>query len=53
MIKEFYKLHIFVSLFNDIKAPGRGGKKDYSRLYYVNSKNILLNSSVTKMFIEK
>jgi hypothetical protein len=32
---------------------GGGGGLDYSRLYRVNSKNILLDSSATKMFIEK
>ncbi len=53
MIKEFYKLHIFFSCFNHIKTPWSRKKKDYSRLYCVNSKNILLDSSVTKMFIEK
>jgi hypothetical protein len=36
-----------------LKPPCQGEKKYYSKLYCVNSKKILLDSSVTKMFIEK
>jgi hypothetical protein len=36
-----------------LKPLVKGGKINYSRLYCVNSENILLDSSVTKMFIEK